>query len=105
MNDGLKWKLGSAPKNTIFYRFNKRPGVELRQIWSHEEKDRVKNALDTISAVTALNFKKYHKKATQFEPHIDLYLETNLITRGAFGNSISPRQSNKDGTIKFNIDY
>jgi len=105
LNDGLKWKLGSAQNNTIFYRFNKRPGVEFRQNWSDEEKDRVKNALDSISAVTALNFKPYHRKKTRFEPHIDLYLETHLVTRNAFGNSISPRQSNKDGTIKFNVDY
>ena len=105
LNDGLKWKLDSDTKNTIFYRFNKRPGVEFRQSWSDEEKDRIKDALESISAVTTLNFKQYHKKKNQFEPHIDLYLETNLITRGAFGNSISPRQSNKDGTIKFNVDY
>ena len=105
MNDGLKWKLSSGQNNTIFYRFNKRPGVEFYQNWSDEEKDRVKNALDSISAVTALNFKQYQKKKTRFEPHIDLYLETHLITRSAFGNSISPRQSNKDGTIKFNVDY
>ena len=106
LNDGLKWKLDSgSPKTSIFYRLNKRPGVEIRQIWSNEEKNRVKNALNSISAVTALKFKPYKKKESFFEPHIDLYLETHLITRNAFGNSISPRKSKKDGTIKINIDY
>ena len=105
LNDGLKWKIKSSKKNTIFYRLSKRPGVEIRQNWSKEEKQRVKEALDSISAVTAINFKKYHERVNRFEPHIDLYLETNPITRNAFGNSISPRQSSRDGTIKINIDY